>query len=138
MHCIFRKGTYPCPKEGSGNTVNSSWGCPHTTTCLQHRGDNSEASCAVGDGHPSTTTAESGGNGAICLSSESRRTRQHDKPFGCSPSSGTISLVPTETCDKITVRLQSDSFGIKIKLSINVFPPKTYTKPPLNALKTMR
>lgn len=48
------------------------------------------------------------------------------KPYGYFPSSGTISLVPTETCDKInSQKLQSDSFGIKIKLNINVFLQKT-------------
>lgn len=60
------------------------------------------------------------------------------KPYGYFPSSGTISLVPIETCDKLTVKLQSDSFGIKIKLNINVFLQETETKPPLNALQTMR
>lgn len=60
------------------------------------------------------------------------------KPYGYFPSSGTISLVSIETCDKLTVKLQSDSFGIKIKLNINVFLQETEPKPPLNALQTMR
>lgn len=102
VHCIFRKReTPPAPRKGSGNTVDSSWGCPP----YDHLSANSELRTArprvlwAMAACPSTTTPdESGGKRRDLLSQLRKQTcPSADKPRGCFPPSGTISLVPTET-----------------------------------------
>lgn len=121
VHCIFRKGKHPQPPEKVPATLNSL--CDYSTwppVCYQQRIESNETLRVVGHRHPGARWCTRWPR-SILLSQLKRANCISRKAASIFLDSF---LVPAETCDKITVKLRSDSFGIKIKLNITGFLQK--------------